>query len=65
MQIGRSCPASRRRRTTAMPSSSGMVTSRTITAGGRAGDLRQRGAAVGRRGHGEALEAQRALEGLA
>ena len=64
MQTGTSIPSLRSRLTTLTPSRPGIVTSRTITAGGLLGDGGERLDAVGGGGDGEALEAQRALEGL-
>jgi hypothetical protein len=64
MQTGMSMPSLRRRFTTLTPSSRGIVTSRTITAGGCCATALERLQAVGGGGNGEALEAQCALEGL-
>ena len=64
MQTGTSTPSARIRRTTLTPSRSGIITSRTTTAGGRAATSVQRSAPARGRRHGEALEAQGALEGL-
>ena len=59
-----STPSPRRRLTTLTPSSPGIITSSTITAGGFCATAVERLVAVGGGGHGEALEAQGALEGL-
>ena len=64
MQTGVSMPSLRRRLTTLTPSSPGIITSSTITAGGLLRDGGQRLLTVGGGVNGEALEAQGALEGL-